>query len=389
MYDILFSRTSARVSMLSIPQNLKKYFDLNILKKRAVSVVGVDVGSSAIKVVQLKNKGGVAVLETYGELSLGPYGSVDIGQATTLAADKLGAALADILREASVTATSAGVSIPFTSSLVTLIHLPSAPRQQLATMIPIEARKYVPVPISEVSLDWFIVPEEEHARAASQKHSQEKQKKTDVLLVAIHNDVLHKFQQIAQKARLDISFYEIEIFSSIRATLRQSTTPVVVLDMGAATTKLYVVELGIIRASHLIHRGGQDLTQALSKTLGVSVSRAEEMKRQQGLEAEGNTASRDAMLLVLDHTLSEANRVLLNYQKRYGKNVGKTVLTGGGAVLKGLLPLAQKHLETEVELANPFSKAETPAVLEDVLKEVGPEFSVAFGLALRKLQEYS
>lgn len=371
--------------MASIPTEFKKYFDLNFLKKRSVSVLGVDVGSSAIKVVQLKNKGGVAVLETYGELSLGPYGSVDIGQATNLSAERLGAALTDVLREASVSAKDAGVSIPFTSSLITLVQMPSVPRRQLTKMIPIEARKYVPVPIAEVSLDWFIVPKEEHSLVSPNKNN----KKTEVLLVAIHNDVLQKFQQIVQAARLDVSFYEIEIFSSIRATLRQSIAPVVVLDMGAATTKLYVVELGIIRASHLINRGGQDLTQALSKTLGVSISRAEEVKRQHGLEKEGDTVNREAMLLVLDHILSEANRVLLNYQKRYGKNVGKVVLTGGGAVLKGLLPLAQKHLETEVELADPFAKAETPAFLADILKEVGPEFSVAFGLALRKLQEYS
>jgi len=104
---------------------------------------------------------------------------------------------------------------------------------------------------------------------------------------------------------------------------------------------------------------------------------------------EAHEKARQAMLLVLDDILSEANRVLLSYQKRYGKNVSKTVLTGGGAILKELLPLAKKHLETEVELSDPFAKVETPAFLSDILKEVGPEFSVAVGLAFRKLQEYS
>ena len=78
----------------------------------------------------------------------------------------------------------------------------------------------------------------------------------------------------------------------------------------------------------------------------------------------------------------------MNYQKRYNKNIERIVLTGGGAVLKGLLPFATERLEIDAELADPFSKIETPAFLEDVLKEIGPEFAVAVGLATRKLQEY-
>ena len=62
------------------------------------------------------------------------------------------------------------------------------------------------------------------------------------------------------------------------------------------------------------------------------------------------------------------------------------MLTGGGATLKGLLPLAQKKFEREVLLADPFKKTRSPAFLEEVLKEAGPEFAVAVGLALRKLQ---
>jgi type IV pilus assembly protein PilM len=286
-----------------------------------------------------------------------------------------------------VTTNAAGVSIPFTSSLVTVIDMPSVSEKQLAKMIPLEARKYIPVPISEVSLDWFVVPKEGRELLEGEK---EKKEKVEVLLVAIHNNVLSRFQQIVSAANLSASFFEIEIFSSIRASLGPSLMPAAVLDMGAATTKLYIVELGVIKASHLIKRGGQDITQAVAKTLGLSTTRAEELKRTEGLLGERvDNNAREAILLVLEDILSEANRVLLSYQKRYGKNVAKTILTGGGAILKGLLPLAKKHLETEVELSDPFGKIETPAFLSDVLEEVGPEFSVAVGLAFRKLQEYN
>src|SRR3990167_8865804 len=124
------------------------------------SVLGIDIGSSSIKVVQLRRHRGAAVLETYGELSLGPYAGVEIGRATSLPAKNLAEALTDVLKEANVTAKSCALSIPFSASLISLIEMPALSDDQLKKMIPIEARKYIPVPITEVTLDWFILPEE-------------------------------------------------------------------------------------------------------------------------------------------------------------------------------------------------------------------------------------
>ena len=91
--------------------------------------------------------------------------------------------------------------------------------------------------------------------------------------------------------------------------------------------------------------------------------------------------------LTLDYVFSEASRILLNYQKKYNNSVSKVVLTGGGVNLKGLKEYAEKFFQTECVIANPFDKVEFPAFLDDVLKTAGPEFSVAIGIALRKLQE--
>ena len=104
---------------------IKKVFESIISRSKGGSVVGIDLGSSAIKVVQLRKEKGVAILETYGELALGPYGDVEIGRAVKLGNDKLSEALTDLLREASVGSTNAGFSIPFASSLLILIEMPA------------------------------------------------------------------------------------------------------------------------------------------------------------------------------------------------------------------------------------------------------------------------
>lgn len=377
-----------------------------VFKRAPQSVIGVDVGSSAIKIVELKKRNNVPVLETYGEIALGPYGHVDIGKAPKLPTEELIKALADIIREANVKSRVGGVSIPFTSSLVTMITLPALPPEQLEKMIPIEARKYIPVSSSEVSLDWFVVPRkegdpeavdaddadtakppaQEAGGGSAQNQNHVPENTVDVLLVAIHNDILAMYRKLITGAAIDASFYEIEIFSTIRATTGQTLAPVAILDFGAGKTKLYIVEFGVVKVSHLINRGSQDLTLSLARARGISFKDAEKMKRTDGLLSQ-DMEMRDALQQPLEGIFTEANRVLLSYSRKHNRKIGKLILTGGGSVLKGFLPLAQEKLDTDVVLGNPFGKVQAPAFLGDVLKQVGPEFSVAVGLALRKLQD--
>src|SRR3989344_7652217 len=124
---------------------------MTVLQPAGGSVIGIDIGSAYLKVVQLRRKVGKAVLETYGELALGPYAGSEIGRATNLPVPALAEALRDLLREAHVTTANGAVAVPFASSLVTTIDMPALSEQELSSAVPIEARKYVPVPISEVS----------------------------------------------------------------------------------------------------------------------------------------------------------------------------------------------------------------------------------------------
>ena len=316
-----------------------------IFSKKAQSVIGIDIGSSAIKVVEIKKKRGHAVLKTYGELALGPYASTEVGRATNLTPDKL------------------------------------------AEVISIEARKYIPVPMNEVMLDWSIIPREDTFSTDEEAAKSENQKE-DVLIVAIHNDYINSYQQIMSSASLSPSFYEIEIFSAIRAVVDQGVHAVMIIDMGARATKLYIVERGILRASHIINKGSQDITLAISKSLSVTVNEAENMKRVYGLK--GGTEHKDLneiIMVNLDYIFYEANTVLMNYQKKYNKNIAKVILTGGGVLLKGFTDLAKISFQTDVIYADPFNKLETPAFFAEQLAEAGPEFAVAIGVALRRLSE--
>jgi len=367
-----------------------------LFNNKESSVLGIDIGSSAIKIVQIKKHNGQAVLETYGELALGPYAGGTVGQAVSLPSDKIATALVDLMteKEVNITTNKCGISIPFASSLMTVIEFPQVNQKQLGVMVPLEARKYIPVPISEVMLDWTVIPRTE-IKVEDNPEGQSSLKsslggaslqKIDVLVVAIHNNTLARYKEIVSKAGLDASFFEIEIFSTMRAVLDETLSPVMIMDMGSASTKLYIVERGIIKSSHTINRGSQDITMTISKSLGISPEKAEIMKREAGALGPDKNLT-DVIALNLDYIFEEANRILLAFEKKYNKAVSKVILIGGGAALKGLSDLAKNSFKTEVVAGNPFGKIATPAFLERVLRETGPEFAVAVGIALRKLAE--
>jgi type IV pilus assembly protein PilM len=195
-------------------------------------------------------------------------------------------------------------------------------------------------------------------------------------------------QYIMAGSGIQPTFYEIELFSSIRAVVDQGINAVMIVDMGASITKLYIVERGILRASHIINRGGQDITLAISKSLSISVSEAENLKRLNGLKGGPEYKELTEIITVnLDYVFYEANATMLNYQKKYMRNISKVILTGGGVLLKGLTDLAKISFQTEVIYADPFSRLETPAFLSDHFIQAGPEFAVAIGCALRRLSE--
>lgn len=383
-------------------------FFTKLFKRKSKSVVGIDIGSSAIKVVQLKERLGKPFLENYGVISLAPFIGRDIGNSANLSSEKLGSALKEIFQNAKITATRNGFAIPFGSSLVSVIQVPDVKNANFETMIPIEARKYIPVPISEVTINWIRVsPEEEQGenkkkkgekkkeddgKDSSQKEEEGSSKKegpptADVLIAAIHNNTINKYQSVAKQAGIKPGFFEIETFSAIRSVVDENNQgqPVMIMDVGASSTKLYVVDRGLVMKSHTINRGSENMTEVMSQVLGVPFAEAEKKKRTEGVL--GSQKVSEAVSSSFDFLFLETRKILENYYGSYNKKVEKVFLVGGGGVTEGFASMISANLEIPVIYGDPFSKIGIPDELKEVVKYNGPEFAVAAGVALRGLEE--
>jgi type IV pilus assembly protein PilM len=286
------------------------------------SAVGVDIGSSSIKVVEIKRKGGKAVLETYGAIALGPYADVEAGRVTNLPVEKVVLALKEVLKQSGVTSDSLALSIPIQSSLIFTLELPSQiPEAEIATVVPTEARKYIPVPMTEVSIDYFILPEKEPSFVemnsdSDSPNTQKGEIKKNVLVVATQNEAVSRYRSIVSQCDLNATFLEIEIFSSIRANFEHELSPVLLIDFGASRTKLSIVEFGMVKSYHTIDRGGADISNSISKSLGIPFTEAEKMKKEFGLfENPSERSLADIIRVHVDYIFSEANGVLLGMKK--------------------------------------------------------------------------
>jgi len=374
--------------------SIKNFFSgLGFLKKGIGgedSAVGIDIGTSAIKVVEIKKRKGKAILETYGAISLGPYADMEAGRVTNLSLEKIVEALKEVLKQSDVTTISSAFSIPVQSSLIFTISLPSKIKEsEISSVVSTEARKYIPLPITEVSLDYFPLPQKE--LSFEEENNPELvstlSEKTEILVVAIQNDAISKYRSLVSQCDLKADFFEIEVFSSVRANFEHELSLVLLMDFGASSTKLTLVEFGTVKSHHTINRGGADITFSISQSLSIPFPKAEEMKKEFGLfESPTEKTLPEIIKTHIDYIFSETNNVLLGYEKKYGKTISKVVFTGGGALLKGLKEVAASNFRAEIEIGRPFSKVGAPEFLEKVLETTGPEFAVAVGLALRKLQ---
>jgi len=355
---------------------LKSLLGLDLKGSKDAPIIGVDMGASAIKLVQLHSEEGVPTLDTYGELQLGPYGESDVGNTVSLENKRLMEAFVDIIRESSITGSNAALSISYATSFATTLIVDAVDEEAIAKLVPIEARKYIPVQLSEVTLDWFTLGVNEET------------KQTKLFLVAIHNDGFAQSKTILSGVGLSLAYAELEPFSATRAALSEARTSAAIVDLGASATKLYIVENGTMQKTHSVTTGGVALTSALAGALGVSFKDAEGQKRTHGLRAAEESATVSKTLQKeLDRVTHELSRVIGDYEKEKGAQLSSIVLTGGGAEMVGMLEYMQDTLQRKTFLGAPFNKVAYPAFLEDSLKAAGPSFTVAIGAALRQFSE--
>ncbi len=346
------------------------WFALDVIPK---SFLGVDVGSSALRVVEIAGWGDRRTLKNYGEIRMRamykePFRSFE-KNALLLSTNDIGKALRGILEEAHITEKKVIFAISDFSTFFTTFELPPMKEKEFGDAVRFEARRHVPLPLSEVVLDWQLLEKAKDKRASR------------VLLVAVPKEVVNYYEEIARFANLKLIALEAEIFGNIRSYLKTERSPVILIDIGSHTTTVSVVANALLRISHTVNVGGNSFTDRIAKSLSVNYEKAEQEKIQKGIHLmQGNVR---ILLPLVDLIATEIRKALEGFELQKAGIASKIVLSGGASKLPGLREYLERQFGKRTELIAPFQYLLYPPLLEDLMKDMGPSYAVAVGMALR------
>jgi len=357
----------------------------NFFRIKPKTFLGIDIGSSFLKIVELGRQSKKLVLKNYAELRI-PHPEEKsfrtFEKNTLLLSDQeIARTIETILKEAKIKTKEVNFSIPDFSSFFTSINLPIMSKEEVEEAIRFEVRPYIPLPLSEITLDW-VITEGDLGKTALK-----------VLVVAIPNDVINQYKEIARVSKLELKSLEPEVFAIVRGlkdsiVKKEKKEVIALIDIGARSTTYNILEQGMLKVSHSFNIGSNELTGTLVKSLDIGYNEAEELKREKGLSTEtlkfnSHRSIREILLPLIDAMVNEAKKIFRNFYQTEGKEVNKIILAGGLALLPGLKEYFGKELQKEIVIANPFLNISYPAVLKETLEKAGPSYAVAVGLAAK------
>ena len=347
--------------------------------KTSKSSLGIDIGTSSIKIVELSQKKEEKKLENYGELKTEtlnekPFRTFE-KNILTIPCEDVSRGIRAILEEAKISSRKVNFSIPDFSSFFTTFELPSMSKAELSEAVKFEARQHIPLSLSDVTLDWQLI---------KGKISDKKKGKLKILLVAVSNRTIQQYQELARLCSLELVNLEAEIFGLLRAVVKEDR-PTILLDIGAQSSTISIVDEKKLRTSHSFDISGDSMTKALTKVLKVDHKDAEVLKQKYGLLPLKKDV-REALLPLVNSMGEEIKKIYQDFKQAENKEISKIILAGGGSSLPGLREYFSGKFQIAVENANPFSDIIYSPALKERLKETGQSYAIAVGEALRGLE---
>lgn len=336
------------------------------------SFLGIDIGDSSIKVVELAKKGKKILLINYA------FSEVSGKSKFTTIEDPeaLAGVLVKVLAEAGMKSKKVIVSLPSFSVFSSIISLSAGTnKKNLEPMIHEEAKKVIPLPLEEMGLDWKIIPSDI-----------EDDPNVRVFLTGSPKKMIKKYIKVFELAGLELLSLETETFSLIRSLMGADLSTTMIVELGANSTDLCVVKGSIPYFSRSLSISGNTLTEVISEKSGMTFEQAEQLKFDLGMAVSSGNDMPNMITEAFKPIANEIKYMADLFQNSQGQKIDKIVLSGGGSLLINLSSYLEKDLNIPTIVGNPWFRVSYPMELGPVLNEVGPRLAVAVGLAMRNIE---
>jgi len=341
--------------------------------------VGLDIGSSSVKLVHLKESKRGYQLVAYGSAPLPPEAIVDGALMNSTAIVQ---AIQELVAQQKVKAKEVAIGVRGHSVIIKKISLPRMSQDELDESIQWEAEQYIPFDVKDVNIDTQILTPE--ADAAGQM---------DVLLVAAKKDMINDYTAVCAEAGVAATVVDVDAFAVQNAfeSNYDSTPgqPVVLINVGAAVTNINVVMNGMATFTRDITMGGNAFTEEIQKQVNISYEEAEALKVGGQGEVDAVVPQEVERVIqgVADQMGGEIQRSLDFFAATAPEShVVRVFLSGGTARIPALFKVVEQRAGVPVEVLNPFKKIEVDNRKFDpaVIMNAAPAAAVAVGLALRR-----
>ncbi len=344
------------------------------------SYLGIDLGYSGIKLVELLNEKGRARLVTYAFVD----GNMQSNDRPLIEdTDRTAALLKKMVAKARCTTKRTVAALPVSSVFSSIISVPAANEKELKEAIQWQAKKLIPVPLEDITLD---------SKTIDTTDAPGGKKITRVLITGAPKPLVNKYIEIFKKAGLDLISLETEAFAQIRSLVGKDRSSIMVIDIGSQRTNISVVEKGVPFLNRSIATGGIAISQTIAKTLGITFEQANTMKRDirsmQGFTPTGDLSSILQTLLkpILDEIRYSFNLYQGQSEGGQAKRIDKIILTGGSSLLPRLPEFLTQLLNVNAYLGDPWARVVYPQDLRPVLDDIGARFTVSIGCAMRDIE---
>lgn len=345
------------------------------------ATLGIDIGTTSIKAAELSDNGrGNRILSNYAILEIA--GHLDHFN-NALQSSSLRPLESDLITYLSLIKQKAGfktnhvtASLPSFTSFTTVLELPLMAEGSVAKSISIQASDYIPIPVSETTLDWIKIGERTYPDGT---------KKQQIFLVSIPNTKIEEYTSVFGKAGFILDGFEVENVSVARALGADAEAPTLIIDIGGRSTTFTVTKKGITLFAGQTDFSSGSLTQALATALNISPRRADTLKRQTTIVGGGGSHELSTILVpIIDVILNEAGRTRASFENAFGEKVAGIIIAGSGANMPGFDTYLADQLKLPVTVANPLAHIGYPPELAGTAKQLAATLTVAIGLALKK-----
>ncbi len=364
--------------------------------------LGIDLGAGNIKLVELRSEQGRPRLVTYGLYEV-PHGQI-VDNDWSKRRPEAVAALKALLEQTHAKSRLVISALPTFAVFSSLISIPPVSPKELPNAIRLEAKKVVPRPIEEMILDWKEIQPSGQKKPAADGSMPEadadnklgtitgtktgQQKK--ILITAAPKELVDEYVSIFKDAGLRLVSLETEALALSRSLIGRDPSVIMVVDMGAKTTNLSIIEQGIPLVNRAVNFGGAAVTQEISKRTNMSPRQAEQWKRDMGITMNRSQIS-PAVRDILDDVLHEIEYLFQLYRRQFSPASGgesaieKVILAGGTCFVPGIAQYLAERLNVPVHIGDPWARIVYPEDISPLLVEIGPSMAVSVGLAMRHI----